>query len=167
MRGSVADLEVQSIDLVDVIRALDCGCAADDCDCPVVDAHHSVLSWGRARERDPAARGRLIGNPRSPSDSLPSGVLRSEIGGRRVRIMPLGDDDPGGRLRLELDPGSGMLVLSDENVFPEQVDNPDARNRIAVATIDLILDMLRWIVRSGDDLLREIELDDSSEEGVP
>jgi hypothetical protein len=155
MIASVSDLQDRSVDLVDVLRAVDCGCDVDagDCDCPVVDAHHSVLAWGRARERarDERARDGAIDQSASPLGDLSGST------GRIVRIMPLGGCDPGGRLRLELNDGSGLLVLSDENVLPEQVGNPDARRRTSVATIDLTTDMLRWIVESGGDLLREIE----------
>lgn len=73
---------------------------------------------------------------------------------RFVRILSRETVEPGARLLLEYDDDS--CFLSDENVDPDQIDDPDARRADTVAVIHLTFDSLTWLHKSIGELLAKL-----------
>lgn len=72
-------------------------------------------------------------------------------GDRLVLMRPIGDDSPGGRLRIEVDASEGAGALTEvaaEQVHPEQINNPDARHTRRRTTILLTDDEVDWAIES-------------------
>lgn len=72
-------------------------------------------------------------------------------GDRIVLMRPLGEDSPGGRLRIERDASDGAGALTEfvgEQVHPEQLGNPDARHTRRRTTILLTDDDVDWAIES-------------------
>lgn len=79
---------------------------------------------------------------------------------RMFRYDPV--KDPTARLRLSYDEEWGTAILSDENVLPEQADNPDARNIQGIATVDLTTAQVRWLAEVASDLADLMEQRDAT-----
>lgn len=72
---------------------------------------------------------------------------------RFVRILrPDPSGEPGGRIRVEYDPDHGLAVIADEDVLPERIDDPDARNVSTLANLSLTTEIATWL----SDVLREL-----------
>lgn len=67
--------------------------------------------------------------------------------------------DPSARLRLDYDPDHGNAILADENVHPEQVDNPDVNHVETLATMQLTAPMMRWLATHISKLADKMERD--------
>lgn len=77
---------------------------------------------------------------------------------RFVRVLA-DSSDPGARLVLELrgDLGESVAMLREERVLPEQVNNPDARHAKRLAMIDVTDSDARWLRKSIDEMLSEVD----------
>jgi hypothetical protein len=70
---------------------------------------------------------------------------------RFIAIRPHGPQDVGARLRLDYDPDFGNVIISDENVLPEQMRNPDANNVTTLASMQLTPPDVEWLhVETGN-----------------
>lgn len=69
--------------------------------------------------------------------------------------------DPTARLRLDYEPEYGNAVLSDENVFPEQAENADARCVETLASLQLTTACVRWLATETAALADVMERSDA------
>lgn len=69
--------------------------------------------------------------------------------------------DPSARLRLDYDPEFGNAIFSDENVHPEQADNPDANHVEAIASMQLTMYQVRWLAEHVPELIARMERADA------
>ncbi len=67
--------------------------------------------------------------------------------------------DPTARTRLDYDPDFGNAILSDENVLPEQADNPDPHHVNVLATMQLTTACVRWLATQLTELADLMEKD--------
>lgn len=69
--------------------------------------------------------------------------------------------DPTARLRLDYDPDFGNAILSDEDVLPEQSDNPDARCLGELTSMQLTTSEVRWLATAASELAALMERGDA------
>lgn len=81
---------------------------------------------------------------------------------RLFRYDPI--KDPGARIRLEYDPDWGNAILSDEDVHPEQVSNPDARHVTVLDSLDLTTTGMRWLATATAELAAIMERQDAADQ---
>lgn len=70
------------------------------------------------------------------------------------------EKDPRARLRIDYDPDFGNAILSDENVHPEQAENPDPNHTNVLASMQLTTPMVRWIATQAAELAAIMEAND-------
>jgi hypothetical protein len=67
--------------------------------------------------------------------------------------------DPRARIRIDYDSDFGNTILSDEDVHPEQADNPDPNHTNVLASMQLTAPMVRWIATQMAELATIMEAD--------
>lgn len=81
---------------------------------------------------------------------------------RMFRYDPI--KEPTARLRLDYDSDDGMARLYDEDVLPEQHDNPDARCNSRLSRATLVTSEVRWLATQFAELAYIMERDEICDE---
>lgn len=86
---------------------------------------------------------------------------------RFIRIYHHEKDDPGSRIRVEYDPdNTGAFCVSDENVVPEKVLDPDVYRVQTLACISLDFTSARWLRDALIELCSALDAEEASAPGA-